>query len=336
MIRSSRVVNIHDQSAVAEARRTAIECAGTLQMSENAAATAGLVTTELATNLVKHTPGGSLIFGSDEETPQTLTITSIDKGSGIANVQAAMSDGFSTAGSPGTGLGAITRAVSSFDIYTMPDKGTAIVCRIGDRPRAPVTGSPSRITLAGLCVAKPGEDESGDAWASVSGRDAVTIGVVDGLGHGHAASIASAYGTRVVREQGGDQQLERIIETMHGALRPTRGAAVGLARIHPEAGRVDFVGVGNIAGTIATDDAARKTVSHNGIVGHEMRKVQSFSYPWTADSLLVLNSDGIGSAWSFKHYPGLVQHDPAVIAAVIFRDFCRGSDDATVVVAKAS
>ena len=73
-----------------------------------------------------------------------------------------------------------------------------------------------------------------------------------------------------------------------------------------------------------------------GIAGHEMRKVNVFSYPWTPASVLVLHSDGVSGSWNANSYPGLVPHDPSLIAAVLYRDHCRGTDDATVVVAKAS
>jgi len=127
-----------------------------------------------------------------------------------------------------------------------------------------------------------------------------------------------------------------LFAEMHGVMRPTRGAAVGIARIEAASGRLDFCGVGNIAGTIASDDAVRRVVSLGGIVGHEMRKVQTFAYPWTASSVLVMQSDGVSASWNASAYPGLLQRDPAVIAAVLFRDHCRGNDDATVVVARAS
>jgi serine/threonine protein phosphatase PrpC len=167
-------------------------------------------------------------------------------------------------------------------------------------------------------------------------RETVTIGVADGLGHGPAAATASAAAVRVFAEQT-ERTLDRILEDAHGVLRPTRGAAVGLARIYLAQGRLEFSGVGNIAGTIVGEDGAtRRVVSLNGIVGHEMRKVQTFSYPWTASSVLILQSDGVSASWNPATYPGLLQHEPALIAAVLYRDHCRGTDDATVVVAKAS
>lgn len=339
MIRINRIERVGDPSQVAVARRAAQQSAEALRMSERAAGHAALLATELATNLIKHGGGGSLLFGADESMPRSLTIVAIDKGTGIANVLAAMKDGYSTAGSPGTGLGAVERSATTLDIYTLPDKGTVVHCTISDDvSRPPAFAAPRRMAVAGIALPKPGDTACGDAWAMANGSNgtaSITIGVADGLGHGPAAATASAAAARVLAASG-DTPLERILEDAHGALRPTRGAAVGIARIHPQLRRVDFIGVGNIAGTIADEDGMRKTVSLPGIVGHEMRKLQTFSYPWSPTSVLVLHSDGLSANWSMKPYPGLLQHDAALMAAVLYRDHCRGTDDATVVVVKAS
>lgn len=334
MIRITQAVRVHDASEVADARRTALSCAAALRLGETSGGRAALVATELATNLIKHGGGGTLLFGSNEK---TLAIVSLDKGRGLLNLSAAMSDGYSTAGSPGTGLGAVRRAAASFDVYALPERGTAIYATIGDAaaPSAPLLHAPSRIVAAGVCIPKRGEELNGDAWTAKLTRDAVTIAVADGLGHGPAAATASTAAVRAISERF-EQPLEHILQDMHGALRPTRGAAVAVTRLHLAAGRADFIGIGNIAGTIVTDDTMRKMVSLSGIVGHEMRKLQSFSYPWLASSVLILQSDGVSANWNAANYPGLVQHEPALIASVLFRDHCRGTDDATVVVAKAS
>lgn len=339
MIRSGRLVAVSDSSQVSEARRVAVQCANELRMSENGAGRVALLATELATNLVKHAGGGSIIVGLDAEEERTLTLISIDKGQGIANLRAAMQDGYSTAGSPGTGLGAIDRKSDSFDVFSTGGKGTVVMCRVidggleGAQPAA--LAAMSRMRIGGICLAKSGEEESGDAWGAVRSRDGATIVVADGLGHGEAAATASIAAIRVFREHP-DLPLEQLMERMHGALRPTRGAAVGIARIHLQKGNVDFIGVGNIACTIVSETSARKTISQNGIVGHEARRLQGFSYPWMAASVLIMQSDGLSSTWNGDHYPGLFEHEPSVIAAAIYRDHCRGSDDATVVVAKAS
>jgi len=330
-------MRVTDSSEVAGARRTASQCAAALRMSETAAGKAALVATELATNILKHGGGGSILFGSDLDRGRALVIVAIDKGRGIVNVTAAMRDGYSTAGSPGTGLGAIQRAASQFDLYALPDRGTAVLCRIDDEtvrpPAFPVT---PMVVAGGVCIAYPGEDHAGDAWTAIESSSGMTVCIADGLGHGPAAATASTAVVRVVAKQS-EQTLDHILQDAHGALRATRGAAVGIARIHAAQSRAEFSGVGNIAGTIVDDEGSmRRVVSLTGIVGHEMRKVQTFSYPWTASSVLVLQSDGVSASWNASTWPGLMQHDPALIAAVIYRDHCRGNDDATVVVAKAA
>ena len=121
---------------------------------------------------------------------------------------------------------------------------------------------------------------------------------------------------------------------MHGALRGTRGAAVAVARADAAALRVEFAGVGNVAGTIVAGEGTQSLVSLPGIVGHEMRKVQPFAYPWPAGGPLVLASDGLGTQWRLGRYPGRGARHPALLAGVLYRDFARRRDDVTVVVVR--
>ena len=330
MIRLGRIEHIGEASGVAPVRRAAIDCAGALRMNQTAAGRAALVVTELATNLVKHAGEGSMLFGSDDDAPAFIVVA-IDRGGGIANLGVAMSDGFSTAGSPGTGMGALSRVADALDVYS-GERGTAVLCRVGAAPRErPRDG----LTVAGLSVPKPGQSVGGDAWSAAHGDASLTIVVADGLGHGEDAALASSAAIRSASEAP-EASLEELMKSAHGALRSTRGAALGMARIHAPNRRVEFAGVGNIAGAVVDDDGVRHVVSHAGIVGHEMRKVRSFSYPWSSSAVLLLHSDGVSASWNISNYPGLMQHDPALIAAVLYRDHGRGTDDATVVVAKTS
>ncbi|HEX7809679.1 MAG TPA: SpoIIE family protein phosphatase [Thermoanaerobaculia bacterium] len=333
MIRIGQIVAVLDGSEVAASRRIATQRAESMGLSATAAGKAALVATELATNLIKHGSGGSILFGAVDEPRNALIIGAFDRGRGISNIPRAMEDGYSTAGSPGTGLGAIMRNASAHDIYTQPDRGTAVLCRIDDETSRPkLIHEP--FSIAGVCIPKPTEEQAGDSWVATSGREFTTVAIADGLGHGVLAATASSLAVRIIADQS-DRTLEHIYQEMHGALRPTRGAAVGIARIYHGQKRLDFVGVGNIAGTIVSDESVRRVVSQNGIVGHEMRRVQSFSYPWPEGAVLVLASDGISTSWNPAAHPGLMQRDPGLVASVLFRDYTRGNDDSTVVVVKA-
>jgi hypothetical protein len=72
-------------------------------------------------------------------------------------------------------------------------------------------------------------------------------------------------------------------------------------------------------------------VSQNGTAGQDSVQVKEFTYPWTTGTLLLMHTDGLQSRWDLGRYPGLISRHPALIAAVLYRDFERGRDDCTVV-----
>ena len=109
---------------------------------------------------------------------------------------------------------------------------------------------------------------------------------------------------------------------------------VAIAQIDRTQQTVCFAGIGNISGVVVTDHQTRSMVSYNGTVRHKLPKVAEFVYTWSQQSLLILHSDGLAAQWNLNHYPGLGARHPALIAAVLYRDFKRTRDDITVIVAK--
>jgi anti-sigma regulatory factor (Ser/Thr protein kinase) len=317
-----------DGALAAEARRVATRVAVAQGLDETAAGKVALVVTEAATNLAKHGGGGELLIGvtGDDE----VGVLALDRGPGMANLAASMRDGFSTSGTSGTGLGAIARQAARFDIYSMPGGGTAVLAGVR---KARHTTPAGMFETGGISVPAPGETLCGDAWVAAPVVDGLKMMVVDGLGHGALASEAAQAAVAAFWPVVG-RPVDQIIDAVHGALRSTRGAAVGVAAIDTRRRIVTFAGVGNIQGSIVGDGPARSVVSHGGIAGQGKPRVQVFSYPWPAGALLVMMSDGITSHWTVENYPGLRQRDPLLIAGVLYRDFVRGRDDATVVVAR--
>jgi anti-sigma regulatory factor (Ser/Thr protein kinase) len=320
---------VHDQSQVSEARRRALQLAQRLSASEAAAGRIAIVVTELATNLVKHGPGGEILLGSYEDpTGNGLECISLDKGRGMGDVEACLRDGYSTAGSSGTGLGAVRRQSDLMEIYSQPGSGTAILTRFtfGTSPARQQTAP-----WGGLSLAKSGEEVCGDAWTVQRDQEGGWVLVVaDGLGHGPMAADASQQAVRLFLKHV-DRPTSNIIELMHAGMRASRGAAVAVARFDMTGRRVLFAGVGNVAGTLVSSQGTRKMVSYNGTVGHAVRKVQEFAYDFSGTPLVVLCSDGLGTSWSFDNYPGLTTRHPTLISSVLYRDFKRVRDDVTVV-----
>ena len=83
---------------------------------------------------------------------------------------------------------------------------------------------------------------------------------------------------------------------------------------------------------ILTADRVQNLVSYNGTAGHSVRKIQEFTYPWTSNGVLLMHSDGLTTSWRLDAYPGILQHHPTLLAALLYRDANRGRDDALAVV----
>ena len=107
---------------------------------------------------------------------------------------------------------------------------------------------------------------------------------------------------------------------------------MAVAQYDAHADNLRFTGVGNIGASLIGPGKSRGLASHPGIVGVQFRKAQPFDYAQVAGQLLILYSDGLQSRWNLSDYPGLVHRHPALIAAILHRDFCRGRDDVTVFV----
>ncbi len=326
------MISITDTSQIGEARRAATRLAEDLQFNPTDAGRVSIIATELATNLVRHaTAGGSLLVLAQESPGEKhLEITAIDSGPGMADVQRCLQDGFSTAGTPGNGLGAVRRLADQLDLQSSP-AGTAIWCRIAAQAPAQ-SRTPRSFAVGAISVPAPMEILCGDGWRIEHAPGRLSLLIADGLGHGPFACDAAEAVAAIFAKNPFDSPRAQI-EAAHSAVSGTRGAAVAIASIDLHAGKLTYAGVGNIAGSLFNAGASRGLFSHNGIVGHQVRKVQEFEYPLDAQSILIMHSDGLQTRWSLDKYPGLARRHPAVIAGVLYRDFKRGKDDATVIVA---
>lgn len=326
-------LQITENSQVAEARRRISSHAGDLGFSETKLGALAIVITEMATNLIKHAEGGELVvraITSSGDVPG-IELIALDKGPGMRDVAECLRDGYSTSGSPGTGMGAITRMSDEYDLYSLPGRGTALMARLWATP--PGRTADKRLVAEGLSIPMQGELACGDSWSCARMGENLLVMTADGLGHGPLAATAARAAVEAFHENS-HRDLTTIIGNIHAALRSTRGAAVAVAHIAPQEGTVRYAGVGNIASLIYTPEKVQRMVSHNGTLGHEVRKIQEFTYIWPPDATLVMHSDGISTQLSFEPYPGILARHPSLIAATLYRDFSRGRDDSTVVIAQ--
>jgi anti-sigma regulatory factor (Ser/Thr protein kinase) len=329
---SHLVCQVFDPSHPGEVRREAMAFASRVGFAAADAGRVALVVTEMATNIVKHAGKGQILLRAMHEIPGSIgvEVLALDQGSGMSDVSRCMQDGYSTAGSPGTGLGAISRLATLMDIYSMPEKGTALLARVlplGMKQNP--TDSP--FSIGAVRVACPGETACGDDWSVKLGQERAAVIVADGLGHGPEAAKAAAAAVRIF-DAAHQMALPDLFQRLHGGLQATRGAAISIAELDLVAGEVRFAGVGNVAGFLAWPGGSRNMVTHNGTIGAQFNRANVLQYGWTKGASLVLYTDGLNSHTSIDAYPGLLARHPSLVAGVLYRDFVRGRDDATVVV----
>lgn len=349
-------MSVTDSTQIGEARRTATALASKAGFDETRTGEVAIVVTEIASNLLRHGKGGDLVLRVMSSTRETnvathahdagIEVIGMDNGPGIGDVARALRDGFSTGTTPGNGLGAIARLASSWDVFSSPTAGTAIVARLW-RDTPPRPGSPGasedrdggQMAVGVVSVPYPGESRCGDAWAMhddpASGRTSILV--ADGLGHGPSAVTAAETAVRTFKENAARlSEPTALMTAVHAAMRSTRGGAVAIADISRPRRELRFCGVGNISAILQRGDGSTQSlVSQNGTAGAEARRIQQFAYPWEAGrSQLVMHSDGLTTRWQLSQYPGLSFRNPSLIAAVLYRDHRRGRDDASVVVAR--
>ena len=335
---------MHGGSQVPVARAAAVEAAWAAGLAPATCDTVALVATELAENLHRHAVEGELWLLPEPaaDAQGQLTLLAVDRGPGVVGFHRCLEDGFSTAGTMGTGLGAVRRAASRFDAVSEPGRGTVVAAVLRD-PSPHQRHGPVRIgdvDVAALGFPAPGEDVSGDAWTYVSRGSRLLVLLADGLGHGQGAADASRRAAGVLRDQA-DQAPSEVLRALDAALVGTRGAAVTLAQVEMESlrtgGPVTVTGLGNVSALVAgPQGGTRRAATGHGTAGARGRsRYLEHVSDLAANGVLLLHSDGLTSRWTLDDRLELLRHSSVVIAAALLRDHGRGSDDSLVVIIKA-
>ena len=311
---------IDDASKVGEDRRTT-QTLTTFEFDDDHAGKVAIAATELANNLHLHAGGGELliqVLGAGDS--RCLELLSIDRGPGMADIARCLTDGYSTAGTPGTGLGAVKRLANAFDIHSEPGQGTIVMARFGPG---------SALRHGAISIPLAGELDCGDSWYIVADGEGTAVLLVDGLGHGTFAAEAAQTCVDAFLRAPGDTPAQ-ILQRANLLMSKTRGGAAACARL--QGSSLTYAGVGNISGYLVSAEKSQGLMSHNGTLGMHRRPMQQLDYKIATGAMLVMHSDGLSARWNLKQHPALLQSHPAIIAAVLYRDHARERDDATVVV----
>jgi serine phosphatase RsbU (regulator of sigma subunit) len=176
--------------------------------------------------------------------------------------------------------------------------------------------------------------ENGDGYLiQPHGEQAILIALIDALGHGPEAAEVSQLACDYLREASANYGIEELLRGCHRHLQGTRGAAVALAQVDRQSGRLRYCGVGNIEARLVGQTSARP-ISYNGIVGAVMPNFRCFEYSLAPSDMIMMHSDGISARFDLATYPDLSGQPVQLIADAIAREWSRQHDDATIVVAR--
>jgi anti-sigma regulatory factor (Ser/Thr protein kinase) len=330
---SSRYIPVIEESQVGFARRCVVEICQRISRDETFCGKVAIVITEMARNLVRHGKGGEIVI-REVATPASvsLELLALDRGPGMRNIAECLRDGFSTAGTAGTGFGAIKRLSDRLEVFSQPGRGTVVWVRLCALDTCSASHA---FQSSGVSIAVEREEVCGDAWEIIETAGVLRAMVVDGLGHGLFAEQAAREAVAVFRSQP-TTGVASTLKLVDQALTKTRGAAGAIMELCPAKGHVTAAGVGNISMRVLNNGESKSFGCDNGTLGTGVPKIREFTQPWMQGSVLVMHSDGVKTHWTLDDYPGLGRRHPGLVAGLLYRDFRRERDDVTVIVVRHS
>ncbi|HVF51067.1 MAG TPA: ATP-binding protein [Pyrinomonadaceae bacterium] len=349
-MRTVQTIRIGDEGQVGAARRAVHRFSAPLGFSEEELAELDIVVQEIGTNAARYaTGGGCLHWTLAPGDAPGVELFYWDKGPGIYDLDRAVSDGVSTSGSLGGGLGAIRRLMDEFDLYSTvrgttrqltrsrrTTHGTALLGRKWTDSANPrhVAQAVETARRTGLWSRpRPREEVNGDAYFMSTAGDQKMFAVIDGLGHGSGAHAAAQVALDSLAQWQGEP-LDEVLLAVHHALRATRGAVMGACVVDSERGAFYYAGVGNVDVRVFNSVEPIRPIPNNGTLGVRLSAIRLWQYRWTEGATIVISSDGLSASWDINSYPGLLAKSPQLLAGVLLRDYGRDSDDATVLVVR--
>lgn len=120
-------VGVCAESDIAIARQSARAFASNQGLAQVAVEALATAVTEVARNIVVHAWSGEIVLQPARDGKRTgIEVIARDDGPGIADIERALSDGFSTAHGLGLGLPGARRLVDEFELVSIVGQGTTV------------------------------------------------------------------------------------------------------------------------------------------------------------------------------------------------------------------
>lgn len=128
-------MDIHQESDIVAARQLGRRLAEELGFRGADLTLIATAISELSRNIVKYAGRGELRFWPENSSRgDGLALQARDEGPGIADVERALQDGYSSGNGLGLGLPGTRRLMDEFDIDSAPGRGTVVTVKKWRRP----------------------------------------------------------------------------------------------------------------------------------------------------------------------------------------------------------
>lgn len=325
---------VADRSYLALIKKDIHILAQQIDVSTQRLAEIDIIVAELTSNLIKYGQEGQLLVKIIiEEQRSGIELLSIDKGPGMSDVSRMMEDGVSTGKTLGNGLGAIKRLSDDFQIYSVKGWGTIVLSRVwistaGTIKKRTVT------EVRSVVIPKPPEEMCGDAAAVKQRPGELTLFLGDALGHGPEAAKVVNAAVAAFHECSQADPAETI-RFIHQAVRKTRGLVATVATFDFNSKAWQICGVGNISCRIGNERQLKTYLPYNGIIGMNIPStVNNQVTTHVPGQMILLSSDGLRSRLELYKNPGIYKYDASILAAALYKDYGRQTDDMSIVVGK--
>ncbi|GAB4016167.1 ATP-binding protein [Spirosoma koreense] len=323
-----------DRSYLASIKKSVSHLAAELAFDKQRLGEIDLIVAEMTSNLIKHAGGGELLVRQvRSSTNAGLELISIDRGPGMSDPTRMMQDGVSTTSTLGHGLGSIKRLADQAQLYSLKGWGTILLARIFLNPLHQPEAKPA-FEYRSVLVSKPGETACGDGAYVKLTANHIKLFLGDGLGHGPEASKAVQAAIDAFRLCP-DHRPAEIIRYMHRSVNKTRGLVGSVVVYDRQQQHWDWCGVGNIATRISGGLITKNLLAYNGIIGMNLpNTMHNHLLAFEPGQLLLMGSDGLQSRWDPAKYPFIHRYDLSILAAAIYKDYARQTDDTSVLVGR--
>jgi anti-sigma regulatory factor (Ser/Thr protein kinase) len=325
---------IESQSSILLLRARVQSVAHRLGFSENVRQNMALVASELGSNILKFAAGHGVVQVWQQPGP-TLDIFALDYGVGIANIERAVTDGYSSANTLGKGLGSVMRLSDAAMIYSRTAThspirkwtGTAVLARFRQNEKADLWAAPTQVGLFSRSLSD--ERYNGDIIYLQRSSQSVRWLHLDGLGHGRTAHDTTAQMGNELFAEGEPMQ---VLLGADRHLAGSRGAVGIAAEVRFLENKYILAGIGDLHAHISHGGSDETDVLFfaPGILGREHKQATEHHHWFEHHGLVITASDGLRRNWDGHSFPGLLAQHPQLIAYVLGNIMGRMSDDQSI------